>query len=100
MTVKDVDQFEIADETFLEEETIKEGTASLQDLLKVISSADLEDALPQAMVLLEIAVVTPWTNVHCETVFSRMKTVISSLRSCMFHKRKNNLYLCKLNTHC
>ncbi len=64
VTVEDVDQFEMADETFIEEETIKEGTASLQDLLTVISSAGLEDALPQAMVLLEIAAVTPLTSVH------------------------------------
>ncbi len=91
VTVEDADQFEMADETFLEEEIIEEGTASLQDLLTVISNAGLEDALPQAIILLEIAAVTPLTSVHCERVFSRMKRIVSSSRSRMLQRRKEHL---------
>ena len=72
-------------------ETVPEGIASIQDLLTVIKGAQLEDALPQAVHLLELAVVIPLTSVHCERVFSRMKRVISSSRANMMQTRKNNL---------
>ena len=52
---------------------VREGTASIQDLLLVIKKAELEEALPEAMALLELAATMPLTSVHCERVFSRMK---------------------------
>ena len=89
--MEDADQFEISNSVILEEETIKEGSSSIQDLLTVIKSAGLEDALPEAMVILEIAAVTPLTSVHCEQVFSRMKRVVSSPRARMLQARKEQL---------
>ena len=65
----------------------------MQDLLTVIHNAGLADALPQVMILLEIAAVNPLTSVHCEKVFSRMKRVISSPRSRMLQTRKEHLVL-------
>ena len=72
-------------------DAVKEGKPNIQDLLSVIKRAELEDALPQAMQLLELAVVTPLTSVHCERVFSRMKRVVSPSRSRMLQKRKEML---------
>ncbi len=90
--VEEIDEFEIRENTGLEE--ILHGEAlSKQDLLTVIHSTDLADALPQVMVLLEVAAVTPLTKVHCEEVFSRMKRVISALRSRMLQERKEYLVL-------
>ena len=46
------------------------------------------------MKLLELAVATPLTSVHCERVFSRMKRVVSTVspsRSRMLQKRKEML---------
>ena len=45
------------------------------------------------MILLELAVTTPLTSVHCEPVFSRMKRVVSPARSRMVQMRKKNLVL-------
>lgn len=90
-TIEDHDEFEMADEDDIDVDNINEGKASLQDLLMVIKKAELEDALPQAMTLLELAVATPLTSVHCERVFSRMKRVVSPARSSMLQERKENL---------
>ena len=72
-------------------ETVPEGIATIQDLSTVITSAQLEDALPQAVHLLELAVVIPLTSVHCELVFSRMKRVISSSRVNILQTTKDHL---------
>ena len=91
INIEQSDQFEIASAAWLEEETVKKGTPSMQDLLTVIHNVGLGDALPQAIIPLEIAAVTPLTSVHCERVFSRMKRVVSSSRSCMLQTRKEHL---------
>ena len=75
----------------LEIEFVKEGMPTIQDLLLVIKSADFSEALPQVVKLLELAVTIPLTSVHCERVFSRMKRVVSPLRSKMLQTRKENL---------
>ena len=53
--------------------------------------ACLNEALPQAMTLIELAAMTPLTSVHCERVFSKMKRVVSPARSTMNQIRKENL---------
>ena len=75
----------------LEIEFVKEGMPTIQDLLLVIKSADFSEALPQVVKLLELAVTIPLKSVHCERVFSRMKRVVSPLRSKMLQTRKENL---------
>ena len=79
----------------IEIDLLKEGQPSLQDLLEVIKKAELEEALSEALTLIELAVTTPLTSVHCERVFSRMKRIVSPARSRMTQKRC--LYSCKLN---
>ena len=74
-------------------DTLKVGSAGIQDLLMVMQKADLQDALPRVVLLLELAVVLPLTSVHCERVFSRMKRVAAPERSCMLQSRKNHLVL-------
>eukprot|EP00794_Sanderia_malayensis_P013225 gene13225-14582_t len=68
--VEDEDEFDPRDDANVDEDCVNEGEASMQDLLTVIHNAGLADALPQVMILLEIAVVNPLTSVHCERVFS------------------------------
>ena len=87
--MEEQDQFEVEEGGNLEIEMVKEGMPTIQDLLFVIKSVDLSEALPQVMKLLELAVTTP--NVHCERVFSRMKRVVSAARSKMLQTRKENL---------
>ena len=88
--IKERDEFQPEQPTS-EIETVPEGIATIQDLLTVITSAQLEDALPQAVHLLELAVVIPLTSVHCERVFSRMKRSISRSRANILQTRKDNL---------
>ena len=85
------DSFERETGSTVEEENVKEGKPNVQDLLKVIKTAGLEEALPHAMTLLELAATTPLTSVHCERVFSRMKKVVSPSRSTMLQTRKEML---------
>ena len=66
---------------------------SLQDLLEVIKKAELAGTLPEASTLIELAVTTPLTSVHCERVFSRMKRILLPARSTMTQKRKEMLVL-------
>ena len=73
--------------------TLNSRSASIQDLLTIIKKVELQEALPHVVHLLELAVVTPITSVHCERVFSRMKKVIASDRSHMLQSRKNHLVL-------
>ena len=89
--VEEQDHFEVEEGGNLEIEMVKEGMPIIQDLLLVIKSAHLSEALPQVVKLLEIAVTTPLTSVHCERVFSRMKRVVSAARSRMLQTRKENL---------
>ena len=70
--------------------TLKAESAGIQDLLMVIQEADLQDALPHVVLLLELAVVIPRTS---ERVFSRMKKVVAPERSRMLQSRKNHLVL-------
>ena len=69
--VEEEDRFEFASND-IDVESIKEGKPTVQDLLAVIQKAGLQEALPQAMTLIELAAVTPLTSVHCERVFSRI----------------------------
>eukprot|EP00794_Sanderia_malayensis_P010346 gene10346-11423_t len=87
------DLFEPDENANIEPEAVKQGKANVQDLLSVIKKAGLEDALPQALTLLELAVVTPLTSFHCERVFRRMKRVVSPARSRMVQLRKENVVL-------
>ena len=89
--VEERDLFEVEEGGNLEIELVKEGMPTIQDLLFVIKSADLSEALPQVVKLLELAVTIPLTSVHCERVFSRMKRVVSALGSKMLQTRKENL---------
>ena len=89
--VEEQDHFEVEEGGNLEIEMVKEGMPTLQDLLFVIKSADLSEALPQVVKLLELAVTTPLASVHCKRVFSHMKRVVSSARSRMLQTRKENL---------
>ena len=70
---------------------VKEGMPTIQDLLYVIKSADLAEAFPQVVKLLELPVTTPLTSVHCERVFNHMQRVVSAARSTMLQTRKENL---------
>ena len=87
---EELDTFEPQEED-IEVDLLKEGQPSLQDLLEVIKKAELEEALPEASTLVELAVTTPLTSVHCERVFSRMKRIVSPARSTMSQKRKEML---------
>ena len=89
--VEEIDQFQIRESTGLEEEILHGEALSIQDLLTIIHSTDLADALLHAMVLLEVAAVTPLTSIHCERLFSRIKRVISASRSRMLQERKDHL---------
>ena len=89
--VEEQDHFDVEEGCNLEIEMVKEGMPTIQDLLLVIKSADLSEALPQVVKLLELAVTTPLTSVHCERVFSCMKRVVSAARSRMLQTRKENL---------
>ncbi len=92
--VEEADEFEIDDAgNDIDVDVVREGAASIQDLLLVIKKAELEDALPEVMTLLELAATTPLTSVHCERVFSRMKRVVSASRSRMKQNRKEQLVL-------
>ena len=92
-SIKDLDQFEVEDDADVEVDAVSEGTATVQDLLSVIKQAGLDEALPQALTLIELASTTPLTSVHCEWVFSKMKRVVSPARSTMNQIRKENLTL-------
>ena len=86
------DQFMIQDDSLnIEEDSVKEGKPSIQDLLTVVQKTNLQEALPQAITLLELAAVTPLTSVHCERVFSRMIRIVSPSRSTMPQNRKEML---------
>ena len=89
--VEEIYKFEIRESTSFDEEILHGEALSIQDLLTVIHSTDLADALPPAMVPLEVAAVTPLTSVHCKRVFSRMKRVIMASRSRMLQERKEHL---------
>eukprot|EP00794_Sanderia_malayensis_P002228 gene2228-2538_t len=90
--VEERDEFEVEVEN-IDFDLVKEGSTSVQDLLQVIKQAELEEALPQALVLLELAATIPLTSVHCERVFSRMKRVVSASRSRMKQARKEMLVM-------
>ena len=85
-----MDRFAVSEQTIFAD-AVQEGKPNVQDLLLVIRQAELEDALPQVVKLLELAVVTPLTSVHCERIFSKMKGIISPARSKMLQKRKEML---------
>ena len=86
------DQFEVQEESLnIEEDFVNEGKPSIQDLLTVVQKTNLQEALPQAITLLELAAVTPLTSIHCERVFSRMKRIVSPSRSTMLQNRKEML---------
>ena len=91
--VEEQDHFEVEEGGNLEIEMVKEGMPTIQGLLFVIKSADLSEALPQVVKLLELAITTPLTSVHCERVFSRMKHVVSAARSRMLQTGKENLVI-------
>ncbi len=91
--IEDADEFEAADQSEVDLEAVITGKPSIQDSLNVIKWAELQDALPQAMKVLELAAVTPLTSVHCKRVFSGMKRVVSATRSRMLQKRKEMLLL-------
>ena len=91
--VEESDEFEMQDTKGIVEDYVKEGAATVQDLLFVIKKAELEEALPQAITLLKLAATIPLTSVHCERVFSRMKRVISPSRSSMNQCRKEHLVM-------
>ena len=96
VSIEDEDRFDVRDVVIVDENCVNEGEASMQDLLTVIHNSGLADALPQVMVLLEIAAVHPLTSVYCERVFSRMKQVISLSRSRMLQTRKEDLVLLQI----
>ena len=91
--VEENDEFEVGEFTGLDTEFVIEGASCIQDLLTVVQETGLADALPEAMLLLEIAAVTPLTSVHCERVFSGMKRVVSASRSRMLQARKEHLVM-------
>ena len=62
--IEEHDEFEVGDDANVEIDAVREWTATIQDLLLVIKSADKDEALPQAMILLELAATTPLTSVH------------------------------------
>ena len=67
-SIREHNKFEVGEEADVELDAVREGTATAQDLLSVIKSAALAEALPQAMILLKLAVTTPLTSIHCERV--------------------------------
>ena len=71
--IEESDAFELEADLDIEIDSVIEGSPTIQDLLTVVKKAKLEDALPQAMTLLELAATTPLTSFHCRKVFSRMK---------------------------
>ena len=85
------DEFETVAVNNIDPNSLRVGSAGIQDLLTIIKKAELQDALPHVVLLLELAVVIPLSSVHCERVFSRMKRVIASERSHMLQSRKNHL---------
>eukprot|EP00795_Rhopilema_esculentum_P014844 gene14844-biopygen4545 len=87
------DEFSAQTGLDIEDEHVKEGKPTLQDLLDVFRRTGLQEALPQAVTLMELATVTPLTSVHCERVFSRLKRVVSPTRSTMLQERKEMLVL-------
>ena len=88
------DQFMVQDEGLnIEEDLVKEGKPSIQDLLAVAQKTNLQEALPQAITLLKLAAVTPLTSVYCERVFSRLKRIVSPARSTMQQNRKMLVFL-------
>ena len=93
MDIEESDAFELEADLDIEIDSVIEGSPTIQDLLTVVKKAKLEDALPQAMTLLELAATTPLTSVHCERVFSRMKRVVAPARSSMQQKRKEMLVI-------
>ena len=93
MDVEENDTFELEPDVEIDIDSVIEGSPSIQDLLTVIKTAKLKDALPQAMTLLELAATTPLTSVHCERVFSRMKRVVAPARSSMHQRRKEMLVI-------
>ena len=87
---EDIDLFEGGGDG-IDEEYVKEAIPNLQDFMSVIKTAKLEEALPEAMKLIELAVTTLLRSVHCKRVFSRMKRVVPPLRSNTTQKRKEML---------
>ncbi len=63
--MEDRDEFETTTGNEINLDTLKVGSAGIQDLLMVIKKADLQEALPHVVLLLELAVVIPLTSVHC-----------------------------------
>ena len=96
---EELDQFEIDEGGNLEVDILKKGLPTMQDLLNFIKKADLDEALPHVMKLLELALTTPLTSVHCELVFSRMKRMVSTTRLSMLQTRKENLVFLQVE-HC
>ena len=69
--VKTDDQFVVQYKSLnTEVDLVKEGKRFIQDLLTAVQKTNPQEALPQAITLLELAVVTPLTSVHCKRVFS------------------------------
>ena len=71
--------------------TLNSRSASIQDLLTIIKKFERQEALPNVH-LLELAVVTPITSVHCERVFSRMKKIL--LRTDLICSRAGKIIWC------
>ena len=84
------DRFAVSEQTIFAD-AVQEGKPNVQDLFLAIRQAKLEDALPQVVKLLELAVVTQLTSLHCQRIFSKMKGIISPARSKMLQKRKEML---------
>ena len=91
--VEENDEFDAGELTKLDTKFVTEGTLCIQDLLIVVQETGLADALPKAILLLEIAAVTPLTSIHCKRVFSSMKRVVSASRSRMLQARKEHLVM-------
>ena len=66
--IEEYDEFEAGEFTGLDTKFVREGALCIQDLLTVAQETGLADALPQVMLLLEIAAVSPLTSVHCKGV--------------------------------
>jgi len=94
--IEENDEFDAGEFTELDTEFVIEGALCIQDLMTVVQETGLADALPQAMLLMEIAAVTPLTSVHCKRVFSRMKRVVSASRSRMLQARKEHLVMLQI----
>ncbi len=62
--VEEVDEFEVDVAEDIDLDLVREGSVSVQDLLHVIKQAEVEEALPQALLLLELAATTPLTSVQ------------------------------------